>query len=155
MYENDILYCAYGSNLNHEQMAYRCPNAVFVGTGIIKNYRLVFRGVADIEWARGQEVHVGLWSVTVNCIVALDRYEGYPHLYERGGIEVIMNGKKKPRVVETFFYYMNSGSYGEPTTSYLQSIAAGYADCGLPLSALTNAITHTERLYWQQHELTA
>jgi gamma-glutamylcyclotransferase (GGCT)/AIG2-like uncharacterized protein YtfP len=151
MYETDILYCAYGSNLNHDQMAVRCPEAEFAGTGIIKNYRLVFRGVADIEWARGQEVHVGLWRLTDKCVEALDRYEGYPHLYERGGIEVIT----KKRTVETFFYYMNSGSYGEPSTSYLQSIAAGYADCGLPLNALKSALEQSKRLYWEQHELTA
>lgn len=155
MYESEILYCAYGSNLNHDQMAYRCPNAVFVGTGVVPNYRLVFRGVADIEWARGQQVHVGLWRVTDQCVDALDRYEGYPHLYERGGIEVIMSGKKKPRTVETFFYYMNSGGYAEPSTGYLKSIADGYVDCGLPLEDLTKAITQTERLYWEQHELTA
>ena len=30
------LYVAYGSNLNKEQMRYRCPTAKFVGTGIIE-----------------------------------------------------------------------------------------------------------------------
>ena len=32
------LYVAYGSNLNKEQMRYRCPTAKFVGTGIIEGY---------------------------------------------------------------------------------------------------------------------
>lgn len=32
------LYVAYGSNLNKEQMRYRCPAAKFVGTGIIEGY---------------------------------------------------------------------------------------------------------------------
>ena len=38
------LYVAYGSNLNKEQMCYRCPTAKFVGTGIIEGYELQFKG---------------------------------------------------------------------------------------------------------------
>ena len=41
------LYVAYGSNLNKEQMRYRCPTAKFVGTGIIEGYELQFKGSAS------------------------------------------------------------------------------------------------------------
>lgn len=34
------IYVAYGSNLNKEQMAYRCPTARFLGTGVIEDYEL-------------------------------------------------------------------------------------------------------------------
>ena len=37
-------YIAYGSNLNREQMALRCPDAKVVGIGEIKDYELLFRG---------------------------------------------------------------------------------------------------------------
>lgn len=37
------LYVAYGSNLNLKQMAYRCPTATLVGTGVIENYELQFK----------------------------------------------------------------------------------------------------------------
>ena len=33
-------YIAYGSNMMQEQMAYRCPDAVLVGTGYIGEARL-------------------------------------------------------------------------------------------------------------------
>ena len=36
-------YVAYGSNLNREQMAHRCPEAKLVGTGMLSNYEMVFR----------------------------------------------------------------------------------------------------------------
>lgn len=47
-------YVAYGSNLNREQMAHRCPEAKLVGTGMLSNYEMVFRGnksnaVATVE----------------------------------------------------------------------------------------------------------
>ena len=37
-------YLAYGSNLNIDQMAWRCPDAVPLGTAEIPNYRILFRG---------------------------------------------------------------------------------------------------------------
>ena len=37
------LYIAYGSNINLEQMAYRCPHSKVVGTAEIKDYELELR----------------------------------------------------------------------------------------------------------------
>lgn len=42
------LYIAYGSNINLEQMAHRCPNSKVVSTEMMKGYELEFRGVATI-----------------------------------------------------------------------------------------------------------
>ena len=42
------LYIAYGSNINLEQMANRCPNSKVVGKEMLKGYELEFRGVATI-----------------------------------------------------------------------------------------------------------
>ena len=60
------LYVAYGSNLNREQMRYRCPTAKFVGTGIIEGYELQFKGAlhgacATIAPKEGAAVPVGIW----------------------------------------------------------------------------------------------
>ena len=43
-----MLYAAYGSNMNLEQMAFRCPYSVVVGKGMINNYKLKFSYHADI-----------------------------------------------------------------------------------------------------------
>ena len=40
-------YFAYGSNLNLEQMAYRCAAAYVVGLAVLKEFRLVFRGFSS------------------------------------------------------------------------------------------------------------
>ena len=37
-------YLAYGSNLNLQQMALRCPMAKPVGTAVIRDYELLFKG---------------------------------------------------------------------------------------------------------------
>ena len=63
------LYFAYGSNINLDQMAHRCPAAEVVGPVVLENYRLLFRGnrrgrgVATIVPHKGQMVHGLLWNV--------------------------------------------------------------------------------------------
>ena len=38
------LYIAYGSNMDTEQMAYRCPNAKPLGACLLRDWRLMFKG---------------------------------------------------------------------------------------------------------------
>ena len=76
-----MLYFAYGSNLNQEQMSGRCPDAKPLGKFTLENWRLVFRGVADIEPHEGSLLMCGLWDITSRDEKNLDRYEGFPRLY--------------------------------------------------------------------------
>ena len=57
------LYLAYGSNINLEQMAFRCPDSKVVTTGTISDYELQFRQVATIEPKEGSEVPVLIWEL--------------------------------------------------------------------------------------------
>ena len=43
------LYAAYGSNLNKAQMQKRCPKSKPFGVIVLDEFRLVFKGVADLE----------------------------------------------------------------------------------------------------------
>ena len=61
--KSEMLYIAYGSNLNLPQMAFRCPTAKVVGASEIKDYGLLFCGsrrnsVATVETLKGSTV---LW----------------------------------------------------------------------------------------------
>ena len=76
------LYVAYGSNLNKERMKHRCPNAKFMGTGVIENYELQFKGSlygahATIAPKMGASVPVAIWSLRGTDEKHLDYYEGY------------------------------------------------------------------------------
>ena len=57
------LYFAYGSNINLDQMAQRCPDAQVVGPVTLENYELLFRGnlrgagVATIAPREGSTVY--------------------------------------------------------------------------------------------------
>jgi len=128
------LYVAYGSNLNFEQMRYRCPTARFLGTGTIENYELLFRGgqhsaVATVEPKEGASVPVGIWRIHRMDEAALDRYEGYPNFYEKQNIEVKLESGD---TINEMVYIMTDGyKFGEPSLYYYQAILQGYQDCGL------------------------
>lgn len=66
-------------------------------------YKLTFRGrykgVANIEPCKGREVPIVLWEITEDCKVALDLYEGYPNLYIKEEVEVMVKGKPKTAMV--------------------------------------------------------
>ena len=70
------LYIAYGSNINLEQMAYRCPHSSVVGNSEIKDYELEFRGVATIVPKENASVPVLIWKLDERDLPTLNQYEG-------------------------------------------------------------------------------
>ena len=77
------LYIAYGSNINLEQMAYRCPHSKVVGTSEIKDFELEFRGVATIVPKENASVPVLIWELDERDLPTLNKYEGWPRLYRQ------------------------------------------------------------------------
>ena len=67
--EQKHLYIAYGSNINPEQMAYRCPNSKAGGTSVIKDHELEFRSYATIVPKKGASVPVVIWELEGSQIV--------------------------------------------------------------------------------------
>lgn len=86
----NTMYFAYGSNINLEQMAYRCPDASVVGPVTLEGWELLFRrgGFATIAPKEGEQVTGLLWSITQSCERSLDRYEGYPRFYNKQMVTV-------------------------------------------------------------------
>jgi len=112
---------AYGMNTNRSAMSARCPNAKPLGGFYLPDTRLVFRGVADIVSDRDAICPVVLWEITPKCLAALDRLEGYPHLYNR----------KKINGGWLIYYMVDGGSEHKPSSGYYQMIEEGYRDFGL------------------------
>lgn len=76
---NKRYYIAYGSNLNIYQMRFRCPNARIIGTAVVPDYELLFKGsktgsYLTIEPKKGSSVPVAVWETTAEDEAALDRY---------------------------------------------------------------------------------
>ena len=140
-------YLAYGSNLNVRQMLLRCPSAKAVGTAVIEDYRLLFKGsktgsYLTIEPAEGYSVPVAVWSVSEEDELALDRYEGYPNFYYKKELPVTFIGLKTGaiRTRKAFVYIMHEERpIGIPTRYYLATCAEGYDNFGFGFSPLAEA----------------
>lgn len=140
------LYFAYGTNLNRDEMARRCPDAVPLCPARLAGYRLAFRGrpgamgVADIEPCPGSEVMGALWELSDRDLAALDRYEGYPGFYGRMTVEVQTDRGPMTALV----YRLQPGCVPAlPHPRYYDSIARGYRDWGLDPAPLEEARRRT------------
>jgi len=134
--ETTSLYFAYGSNLHMDQMAARCPGSEPLSKCKLPDWRLVFRGVADIEPCHRDHVQGAIYVITDECERALDRYEGWPRLYRKeyfmvrlaSGVETVM------------FYRMNNDkTISPPPAGYFEVIAEGFKHWGLEMRKLTQA----------------
>lgn len=140
-------YLAYGSNLNVRQMLMRCPNARIIGTAVIKDYRLMFKGsqtgsYLTIEPEEGCTVPVGVWEVSADDERALDRYEGFPNFYYKKELNLPITGIRtgKVRQRDAFVYIMDEKRHlGTPSEFYLRTCVQGYMDFSFDLDILFEA----------------
>ena len=134
------LYGAYGSNLNIKQMQKRCPKAFPIGFIYIKNWELVFKGVADFEKKINGFGFMGIYEITKSCENNLDEYEEYPRVYKKNKIKKNIEGK----VREIMFYTMSKKfKYAVPTIKYFKVIEKGFKDFKGDLKLLKNASIHS------------
>ena len=141
-----MLYLAYGSNLNLEQMAGRCPTAKVAGAAMLEDYQLLFRGrhsnaVATVEQQEGSNVPVLLWKITSTDEASLDHYEGWPYLYRKETVSVTLDGKE----VDAMAYIMNEGRpLGKPSCDYYSIILQGYRSAGFDVDILKQAVNNSK-----------
>ena len=145
-------YIAYGSNLNVRQMALRCPTAKAVGTAVIKNYELLFKGsktgaYLTIEPKVGAEVPVAVWSVEQNDELNLDRYEGYPTFYYKTELDLPVRYFSGKSVVRKAFVYImhEERPLGLPSSSYVRTCLDGYRNFGFDESVLLSALENSRK----------
>ena len=124
-------------NTNIDQMASRCPGSVSIGRVDIPDYRLVFRGVADIEYSPGDVLQTVMWDITPECEAALDILEGYPTFYTKKYIKVDINGK----MYDAMIYQMVGDrlDYSHPNDYYQYMLEEGYQDHSLELNQIYEA----------------
>ena len=131
------LMLAYGMNTNIDQMAGRCPNSISIGRVDIPDYRLVFRGVADVVESPGDILQTVLWDITPRCEAALDILEGYPTFYTKKYLDVKIGSK----TYEAMIYQMIGDrlDYSHPSMSYQNMLEEGYQAHGLDLNQIYEA----------------
>ena len=146
-------YLAYGSNLNVRQMALRCPTAKPVGSAVIKDYELLFKGsktgaYLTIEPKSGAEVPVAVWSVELADEERLDVYEGFPAFYYKTEFDWPVNYFSGKKVVRKAFVYImhEERPLGLPSGSYVRTCLEGYSNFGFDESILFKALNNSRRV---------
>lgn len=141
------LYLAYGSNLNMEQMIWRCPDAVPVGTTMLENYELLFKGSLSgayltVEKRVGSRVPCGVWLISKRDEESLDRYEGCPKFYYKTEKSIVyktftgQTGKGK-----AIIYIMHEDRrLGIPDQHYVDVCTIGYQRFGFNDRYLEDAL---------------
>lgn len=136
------LYIAYGSNMDEEQMAFRCPTATLAGTAIVEGYELIFKGsrtgsYATIEQKEESKVPVLIWEIGEMDERRLDYYEGYPKFYYKKMLEVQIKGKVKRAMV----YIMDAQrKIGIPSAGYYKTLEQAYGRFGFEKTVLKQAL---------------
>lgn len=149
-------YVAYGSNLNLEQMRWRCPHSYVIGKGHLDGWRLVFNVHADIINTKGEEdsVPVLMWEIPDQDWANLDRYEGYPKYYIRETVPVVMEDGE---TVDAIVYVMRSNRKGisPPYEDYFNIVENGYKTFDFDLDYLYDALDFSWRYETSYNQYTA
>ena len=147
-----MLYFAYGSNLNHKQMDYRCKTSKFIKKYNLKGYNLCFShksdksiyGHANIVRSKKFYVPGAIWQISKADENELDIYEGVNYNYYQK--EYFTLNKKK-----VLFYIQKNYFKKKPNSTYLHTIINGYKDCNLDLNYLKRRVLKYKneyKIYW-------
>lgn len=139
-----VLYVAYGSNMNLEQMAFRCPNSKVVCNGKMYGWKLTFNIHADVIKTNDNKafVPVVVWDIANEDWDDLDMYEGYPSYYVKETVNVMLdNGNEEEAIV----YVMADDRKGfcPPFEGYFNGIKQGYIENKIDVEYLYEALEHS------------
>ena len=133
-------------------MALRCPTAKPVGTAVIKDYELLFKGsktgaYLTIEPKSGAEVPVAVWAVEPADEKRLDVYEGFPAFYYKAEIELPVKYFSSKTVVRNAFVNImhEERPLGLPSGSYVRTCLEGYSNFGFDESVLLSALENSRK----------
>lgn len=145
------LYFAYGSNMNLNQMAFRCPDAEVVESVRLEGYRLAFRtngraGMALPPFCRKKEAmwtaSFGVFPNGTNSIWTLRRISLF--IWEEPVTVTNQDGVRR----EIMAYTMNSPYKDKPampSVSYLEGILNGCRQNGIDTQTVIEAVRCTQQ----------
>lgn len=127
-----IRYFAYGSNMDLTQMNNRCPGGYEVSDkGELDGWRLIInrRGYANIIPDKNSKVFGLILNLSPSCLLSLDKYEGYPNVYNRKQLPV----KTQDASVDSWVYVDEKATtQGRPYNKYLERIIIAARALQLP-----------------------
>ena len=122
---------AYGSNMDVDAMARRCPHARPIGVARLARHRFVItpQGYASVVRHPTAATYGLLWEATLADVRALDAYERVASgLYVKILQLVAKTGGGAARAI----VYLGRGEGGRPQPGYLESVLAAARALALP-----------------------
>ena len=151
-----MLYAAYGSNLNKEQMAERCPDAVYIGKAYLRDYKLNFRKsqkgyYLTIDKSEGGEVPVAVYWISEKDIEYLRIKEGCGNTecYKEISIslEIITKSGKTSREEGVITYQLpETRPEGIPSDDYVERCRIGYRQHRFHILPFDTAYKHVKNI---------
>lgn len=144
----EMLYFAYGSNMDPEQIKGRCPDAEFVGIGAMSDHTLCFPrrsikrncGVSSVAPLAGRETWGAVYRLTAKDLAALDASEGFrsdraADLNSYNRVVVVVRVDGIPTEMMTYVAVVQENA-PLPNAAYLKHIREGARHHGLPAAYL-------------------
>ena len=131
-------YFAYGSNMDVAQMQSRVPGATVLGTGFLSGHAFTFSGyserwsgaVANVVKKARSRVFGVVYELPPFGLAKLDRFEGYPHAYQRKTATITLTQGGKVGVV--LYYKRDPRPLSPPNPRYVTLILAALRRHGAP-----------------------
>ena len=129
------LYFAYGSNMNVDAMARRCPRSKALGLARLERHRLAVMREGWLTAGRDPRsaVHGVLWDLALADIAALDRYEGLPQGLYTKLIQPVV-AERGPR--QAIVYFGANAGPGAARQDYIADVIAAARSWLLPAEAI-------------------
>jgi gamma-glutamylcyclotransferase len=140
-----VLYFAYGSNMNWNQMRERCPSSRFVGIAVLRDHKLAFTresvnrgcGVADVVAEDGAQVWGVVYEIADLDVGKLDTSEGFrpgrdKNSYYRRERLVFLDGEDQRPLTVSAYFGDPQPNPPPPNAAYKSLILAGARHWHLP-----------------------
>ena len=148
------VYIAYGSNLNIKQMQERCEDAELLGTAILTDHCLEYRGSVGsayltIKQSPGESLPIAVWLTSATDELVLDEYEEYPELYYKTSYQIKLDKVfpgfarefNQGDAITVYTYVMQEDKMpARPTDEYIEVCKAGYDSFGFDKKILAEAL---------------
>ena len=132
-------YFGYGSNLSKEQMAIRCPESKYVGSGSLPGYSWLInaRGYASIKRSEGECVLGEIFTLSQQDVNYLDIYESVEEdMYSKSNLSV----ETSKGTIDCLVYIASDSAPGIPQEEYIERINLGIESANLPDDYVQKAI---------------
>lgn len=138
----EVLYIAYGAELDPGFMKLAFRRAKVVAKSWLHDHRLIFtgdeyEGRANIIPAKGYEVPVVVWSITLKQNTLA--YTSTDSVYKKMSMSLEVDGE----IRECLLYLPRSTGYALPTVEHLAKIIRGYKHYNFDKKYISDAVKYS------------